>query len=864
MTAWLADAVDAGAEIVTANRRLARHLGTLYGEQQAARGRSVWRTPAIHAWPDWLSRLIDRSGASADLPARISPAQSEILWERALRRQIEDPLVRTAWLVRQMREAWDRLCGWQVPLSECRRAARTADQHLFARAATDYTMLLVQDNWIDDAGSARLAMGLVCAGKVRVPARLVLTGFDRLFPAAADLFDRLRDAGTDVQSCASVVSKPQRHLAAFETEDAELRGAGAWARAVVEADPASRVGIVVTNIAEDPAAVARLVREGAVPGWQYAACTLAGQVNVSLGSRLSDFPAVAVALLALRWLVEDVRTRDVSLLLTSALLGSGVDGGRARLELRLRELPDRYWTPARLLGALSGHGAADDQADWQQRITAFGTTRGRLPRRAPPSAWAELFDATLAGLGWPGPGRLDSDAFQLVNRWRDLLNEFAKLELVSPSMSSRDALRRLSGMAAGTTFQTESARAPIQVLGPLEAAGMQFDDLWVSGLSEANWPPPGRPLSLLAVKLQRRYGMPDAEPADTLDYARRILDRLANCAARVTFSYARSDSHSNDHVVTGLLRSLECSDATGAADPGWHASALREQADPPEVTADPVPPVAATEHLQGGATTLQRQLEEPFSAFAYGRLGVRPLRPIMTGLAKPLRGRLLHDALHRLYEDLPTRDTIAAWTYDERERRSLRAAHTAVAEDRRFADSILRELYDLERGRVARLLQGVVELDANREFAAVAGVELSVDAHIYGASLRLRLDRIDRLLDGTVLLVDYKSGAYKSFLDKQGEPRNIQLVVYANAVEECVSGLALLHVDSRTVTIDGAGAGFDKDDAWVETLDAWSRRLEAAVTKLLAGDVRINGGWPTRRARPLCLLSRINELQHVV
>ena len=40
------------------------------------------------------------------------------------------------------------------------------------------------------------------------------------------------------------------------------------------------------------------------------------------------------------------------------------------------------------------------------------------------------------------------------------------------------------------------------------------------------------------------------------------------------------------------------------------------------VAADPVPAMQPDERLAGGAAVLQRQLEEPFSAFVHGRLAV--------------------------------------------------------------------------------------------------------------------------------------------------------------------------------------------------------------------------------------------------
>ena len=75
-----------------------------------------------------------------------------------------------------------------------------------------------------------------------------------------------------------------------------------------------------------------------------------------------------------------------------------------------------------------------------------------------------------------------------------------------PRTGYADAVSRLRRMAADTLFQPETPDVPIQVLGELEATGMQFDHLWVMGLSDETWPRGPRPNPFLPVELQRGAG----------------------------------------------------------------------------------------------------------------------------------------------------------------------------------------------------------------------------------------------------------------------------------------------------------------------------------------------------------------------
>ena len=60
--------------------------------------------------------------------------------------------------------------------------------------------------------------------------------------------------------------------------------------------------------------------------------------------------------------------------------------------------------------------------------------------------------------------------------------------MVRAGLHDEHALAALIALATETLFQAESDEVPIQVLGVLEAAGMDFDALWIAGLTSDAWP----------------------------------------------------------------------------------------------------------------------------------------------------------------------------------------------------------------------------------------------------------------------------------------------------------------------------------------------------------------------------------------
>jgi probable DNA repair protein len=623
-------------------------------------------------------------------------------------------------------------------------------------------------------------------------------------------------------------------------------------------EPPSSIAIVVSDLEQHAERTTNLIREGFIPGWQYAGSPAADSVNVSYGQRLSEYPAIQVALLLLTWAQYELRAGDISVLLRTPFLGEANAGGRTRLELELRRLPDRPWAPGALLAALGGRDESPDAIDWLDRLRRLSEQQRQIRSQASPSRWAQEFDAILGDFGWPGAAPLDSRDFQLVNRWRELLNDFSRLAAVCPAMSPGDAFAELKSIVAETIYQPEMQGAVLQVMGPLEAAGMQFDRLWVTGLTTEQWPPPGRPLALVSRPLQRKYGMPDADPADTAAYARRVLSRLAQSAACCVFSHARRDV---DRELTPAAFADSLVSIDPPVDPGWHAATLADSARVDTLLEDPVPAVQPGETVAGGAGTIQRQITEPFAAFVHGRLGVTFIQSIVSGLSPMLRGNLLHDAAFRLYADLPSAQQLIEWDDTELKMRVERACDDALRRYRRDPDAVLDELLRLERERLTLLLAELVNIDRQREPFRIDSVEADLDTRLAGIDLRLRVDRMDRFDDGSLAILDYKSGTRRRFVDAAGEPLDVQLVVYASAVDEPVAELGLYHLDRRTAGIDGAGRTSMGAEAWDAWLKEWRARIHRAAERLAGGDVRIRKWQTTSEARGLNLLSRFGELR---
>jgi probable DNA repair protein len=685
-----------------------------------------------------------------------------------------------------------------------------------------------------------------------------MLGFTSPSPLIEAFFAVLEQRGCRVEN-----PKPNRESVRqrleFLDEAEEYRAAGSWARALLDDDPKQSVAIVVSGLEGRAARVGDLIREGFIPGWRVADVPEADSVNVSYGRPLSDYPVLSIGLSLLRWMSGDaLRAAEISVLLRSDLCGPQRDDSRVRAELKLREMPDRNWTLALFAKAFEQPEREDSLASWISRLAGAADL---LADGAAPEAIAESIDEALSMVGWPGETTLDSTDFQVLNRWRELLNDFVRLALVQPKFSTVQAIRRIATMAGETLFQPESEAALVNVLGALEASGSEFDHLWVTGLTSRQWPPPSRPLALLSTSLQREYGMPDSTPANTSAYARRSLAALATSAGTITFSFARFDGDA-EQAPSPILPHCEFKDAAGR-DPGWHAGTWVDSAAVQPVSDDPAPAIVDGEKVFGGAATLDRQAYSPFDAFAFGRLGLRYLPKFSTAIQPVLRGNLVHEALRRLYQSRPDQQALLSMSDDQRSERIAEAVRQALAREFRLADPVLRQVLRFEEDRMETLLARVMQYDLGRDAFSVDSVEQDAKFRFHSLSLTLKADRIDRLDGGGFMILDYKTGAEKKFLTKQ-EPNSYQLILYGLTFGQDgrdVTALGLYNVDSRVVGINGAGQALDDRDSFGKDLATWSAVALSHLERLIEGDLRVNAFQDQRDSRRTALLSRVAELK---
>ena len=282
----------------------------------------------------------------------------------------------------------------------------------------------------------------------------------------------------------------------------------------------------------------------------------------------------------------------------------------------------------------------------------------------------------------------------------------------------------------------------IFIWGLLEARLQHADLMILGGLNEGVWPSLPAPDPWLAPKIRALLGLPGLDLRIGLS-AHDFASALG--APRVLITRARRDSKSPTvasrlwlrlmAMTGGLARDHKLERYVAAIDdPREHLPASRPEPRPP----------AADRPKQIRVTDVDRLKADPFAFYASAMLGLRKLEPVDADHSAAWKGSAVHKVLQSWLED-------SDCDPDD----LIEQARQLVQGD--AIHPMLRALWQ------PRLLEAISWV-ADQERANRTGRRLPIAAEkdgktdIAGITVYGRADRIDRLADGSLAIVDYKTG----------------------------------------------------------------------------------------------------------
>ena len=772
--AWLRD----GGLLVTASERAARSLMAAYHRARRAEGLTAWPTPNIRDWQTFVREAWEER--NQDGRVILNSLQEQSLWREILAARmqnaalLEGPRHRLAAMAM---EAHRLLCAYAPKLLNLRqREGWQQDAAEFSAWLAEFDQICKTESLMS---AARLPLELIALLEADESARrpILLAGFDRILPLQQRLLSAW-SAGSGVRE--ALVGGTASHVEFHEAADqaAELAACAIWCRAKLDASPQARLLVVTqdatTRRGEIERAFLRYGRDG-VEG--FGARNL---VEFTLGVPLGQIALARGARVLLHWLSGPLEEHKIDW-----LFGAGyavVNAGETRsLTAFMRAIRRRGWQRTRwpLADFLRQRPGVELSSGWVARLTQAQIKLSQLARRTKePRVWAEFVPQLLRECGFPGERALSSIEFQAFDRWQQTVDTCASLGFGGRPMSWTEFLDALERTVDETLFAPESEDAPVLIAGPAESAGLTADAIWFLGADEDAWPARGATHPLLPLALQLDSGMPHATPQVDWELASTMTKRIVASAPEVHFSYARQID-GVDARPSRLIVQM-------AGAPARLADGVRPGESPGSITVSfpdssqiPFPAGKSV----GGAGILTSQSRCAFKAFATTRLGAEHWEPAEAGLTAAERGLLLHDVMHRIWAGPPDGIRSHGQLMAKTDLASFVAGHVhrAVRDKTpvRARDSMPPRYLELEQERLIRLVTAWLRYEQSRVPFTVEQTEVKTSPAIAGLELRVRLDRVDRLDDGSLLVIDYKTGDVTPKSWELPRPDDVQLPLYA-------------------------------------------------------------------------------------
>jgi probable DNA repair protein len=848
INAWLA----AGGLVVAASERAARDLQSKFNRDRRAQGLSAWPAPALLDYQTFLRTAWQNHAPATDARLILDPLQEQSIWTsligstQSVATLLEGPRNRMAALAM---DAHNLLCAYAP--NYLRRSARASWDH---DAASFSSWLAAFDQACRSSNlvsPARLPLELISllesASSPRPP--LLLVGFDRILPTQRRLFD----AWGRSQQASQAAPAPDRRFYSAPDTPSELAACALWAKNLLAAEPDAHLLVITQDLDTRRGEIERAFLSISAP---QASNPI---FEFSLGIPLSQVALARGASLLLRWLSAPISENELDWLLSTGQIAADQDECIA-LQTYVRALRRRALE--RPLWSLDAFLAQPTRAQLPHAfVTRINQAQRRLrendQRAEPPLEWAELVPQLLQAAGWPGFRPLASAEFQATRRWQQAVDSCATLGFDGRRLRWREFLNVLARALDQTLFAPESRDAPIQIAGPTQSAGLSADALWFLGASESVWPTSGSVHPLLPLDVQREAAMPHASAQLDWELSRAITARLLASAPRICFSYARQSENADARPSRLIV----------------------QQAGPPQPLPDELKPPAAPEPLteifedasrvpftpgkvEGGSAVLTHQSQCPFKAFATARLGASDWNPAEPCLTASQRGQLLHAVLHSVWAGPPRGLHSLADLKALADLPAFVASHVQPALGEKISASVRermpRRYLELEAARLTHLVSEWLAYEATRADFEVLKTEDERTLSLASLAFDVRIDRIDRLNDDTLLVIDYKSGLVSPNSWALPRPDDVQLPLYATCARapgEVLGGLVFAKVrigkdqgftgfvgDARATLLPGLGAttALVKQPLSAEQLDGWRDKIEELAEDFLAGRAEVD------------------------
>jgi ATP-dependent helicase/nuclease subunit B len=868
--------------IIAVSSQLARWL--LYSRNQsiADTGTKAWESPNIGTLESWLKAFWDSSWPSKYV---ISKTQSLKLWETIVEKDLRlsnTNLLQLEKLAQSASKAYENIKLYAIPTTP-NSYASSLESETFLRWFKSYEEELENLEAIDPSELCGRIYGGMESGQIALPPQsLIFSGFFEFNPALKRLIQFLSEKGVPINKSGSFENSipPSSLSKVFESksirEECQL-----CAKYIKKSyQPGTTFGIILCDYSKYKDYLAKELTKELSPRYTFPWLDEETPFNFENASPLTREPAIQQALSILS------SQQNISLEVFTEFLHSPFYTGFTKEQEFRRKIDREFHREKRLkinLGRSDAFpstlpGLKKNLKNWFQFV------RDKEPR--PPSVWARVFSQTLRRLGWPNGDRATNLRTTLIyEAWTECLDALASLDHILGRQTKQQAYTALKRFAEGKSFQPQRKNKPIQIIDFNNTAGMQFDHVWILGTNAESLPATPSPNPFIPINTQKELNLPHSSPGWELNLTQNLLSQFQSQSKTINFSYPLWDkdiatrkspliNQYSDNIKKSSFLKTEKLDAHPKE--GSLLEAFEENIEIPVLTEEIF--AKRKDWSRSGYRLIKNQSNCPFRAFAAHRLDLEPIFVPETDFEESERGILVHNALESVWNELKDSSKLRDLIENNQLQDLIKNKIDEVSE--KISGSIKNQVkfIELEKKRVVSLIEKWLIKESLRENFEIFGLEHFETINLVGLDLNVRVDRIDRLSDGSQLIIDYKTGAINTadwFQERIQEP---QLPLYAIKLKPAGVAYARVIKDPKTTNfsylskepsiprLPNAPTSFEKKTGiaeWEHLLNYWEACLSSLAKNFLDGKTEIDPFRPgitckNCRYQSLCRIAETN------